>query len=97
MKLTTEQAQHVANQLQGQAIPEEHPNAPQLKEAIGDHTFILNGEGLHIVEPGASDSGGAEAAVLRIGSWSQETEGQLFLHEPQGAQAVELEPERPED
>ncbi len=92
MKLNETQAQHVAEQLQGQAIPEEHPNAPQLKEAIGDHTFFLNEEGLHVVEPGAEGSDQPEAAALRIGSWSQESEGQLFLHAPEEGRAVTLEP-----
>lgn len=92
MKLTSEQAQHVADQLEGQTIPEEHPNTPQLREAIGDHTFFLNNEGLHIVEPEAGNGSAADASALKIASWSQEQEGHLFLHEPQAAQSVSLDP-----
>jgi hypothetical protein len=96
MKLTLEQTQHVADQLQGQAIPEEHPNTPQLREAIGDHTFFLNNDGLHIVEPPAEEATGEDASALRIASWSRDQEGQLFLHEPQPAQAVSLKPSGPD-
>lgn len=96
MRLTASQAQHVADQLDGQAIPDEHPNTPQLREAIGDHTFILNANGLHVVEPGPTNSGEADASALRIASWSQETEGQLVLHEPQSVQTVTLDSDAPD-
>jgi hypothetical protein len=96
MKLNAQQAQHVASQLRAHAIPDEHPTTPQLKEAIGDHTFFLNDQGLHVVEPGATD-GRSEASALKIASWSEEQEGQLFLHEPQEAQAVTLGPAGSED
>lgn len=90
MKLTDAQAEHVAEQLAGQAIPDEHPNAPQLREAVGDHTFFLNNDGLHIIEPTDSDAG-SDASAVRIASWSPEQQGHLFLHEPQVAGAVTLE------
>ena len=93
MKLTAEQAQHVADQLQGQTIPEEHPNTPQLREAVGDHTFFLNNNGLHIVEAGLVEGGAdTDAAALKVASWSQEQEGHLFLHEPEPAQVVTIDP-----
>lgn len=96
MRLTFEQAMHVADQLQGQAIPEEHPNTPQLREAIGDHTFFLNNDGLHIVEPNAEAPSEEEGSAVRIASWSRDQEGQLFLHEPEATQAVSLKPSGPD-
>jgi hypothetical protein len=96
MKLSNEQAQHVADQLSGQAIDEEHPSGQQLKQAAGDHTFFVNNDGLHVVEPRAMP-GGADGAVIKIGSWSEEQEGHLKLHEPEIHGEVSLDPPGAED
>lgn len=90
MKLNSEQAQHVADQLEGQIVPEEHPSAAELKQALGDHTFFLNGSGLHVVEPDTSTDNDDDAAAIKIGSWAQGADGQLYIHEPQPVQAVTL-------
>lgn len=91
MRLSPQQIEHVADQLHGHAIPDEHPNTPQLKEAFGDHTFFLSEQGLHIVEP-EGNSGRSDGSVLRVGSWSEDKEGHLVLHEPQSTHLVTLDP-----
>ena len=97
MKLTTEQTQHVASQLQAQAIPDEHPSTDQLRQVIGDHTFFLDDSGLHIVEQGTAPNGAEpRVAALQVASWSQDTDGQLHLHEPQVTQAVSIDPAGPQ-
>ena len=60
MKLTSEQVARTINQFELQAIPDSHPAIPQLNELFGDHTFLLDSNGLNILEPAeeAPRSGG---------------------------------------
>src|SRR4051812_41674766 len=58
MKLSTARVQQTLSQLEEQtifqdarAIPDDNPAIPQLNELFGDHTFFLDSDGLHIVEP----------------------------------------------
>jgi hypothetical protein len=51
MKLTSEQVARTINQFEVQAIPDSHPAIPQLNELFGDHTFLLDSNGLNILEP----------------------------------------------
>src|SRR5215831_12770586 len=49
MKLSSELARRVEEQIEGEAIPEDHPLSPRLQNAFGDHTFFLSPDGLTIV------------------------------------------------
>ena len=64
MKLSTARVQRTLSQLEEQtmfqdarAIPDDNPAIPRLNELFGDHTFFINGDGLHIVEPAEIPSG----------------------------------------
>jgi hypothetical protein len=48
MKLNCAQVERTLSQLQGKAIPDNHPVVPQLNNIFGEHTFFLDGNGLSI-------------------------------------------------
>ena len=94
MKLTSEQVTRTTNQFEVQALPDSHPAIPQLKELFGEHTFLLDANGLNILEPAdASPRGRVQAArVVNLANWSDETLTRLAPHEPEPTGAiVELE------
>jgi hypothetical protein len=57
MKLNFAQVKRTLSQLQGEAIPDNHPVVPQLNNIFGEHTFFLDGNGLSIVEPASRRAG----------------------------------------
>ena len=95
MKLTSEQVTRTTNQFEVQALPDSHPAIPQLKELFGEHTFLLDANGLNILEPDdANPRGRVQAArVVNLANWSDVTLTRLAPHEPEPTGAViELEP-----
>ena len=95
MKLTSEQVARTINQFEVQALPDSHPAIPQLKELFGEHTFLLDNNGLNILEPAdASPRGRVQAArVVNLANWSDETLTRLAPHEPEPiGDIVELVP-----
>jgi hypothetical protein len=94
MKLTSEQVARTANQFEAQALPDSHPAIPQLRELFGEHTFLLDTNGLNILEPAdANPPGHIQAArVVNLANWSDESLTRLAPHEPEPTGAiVELE------
>ena len=94
MKLTSEQVARTTSQFEVQALPESHPAVAQLSELFGEHTFLLDQNGLNILEPAdASPKGRVQAArVVNLANWSDETLTRLAPHEPEPTGAiVELE------
>ncbi len=81
MKLDDAQLSAVEEQLGVQAIPDEHPVAPSLREACGDHSFFLSAEGLSVVEPNPEAEG--TGAVVKIASWTSDERTELKTHEPE--------------
>ena len=61
MKLSPAQVERTVNQLQIEAIPDNHPLVSQLNRLFGEHTYFLDQNGLSIVEP-ADDEPGVSAA-----------------------------------
>ena len=51
MKLSPAQVERTVNQLQIEAIPDNHPLVPQLNRLFGEHSYFLDQNGLSIVEP----------------------------------------------
>jgi hypothetical protein len=95
MKLTSEQVTRTTNQFEVQALPDSHPAIPQLRELFGEHTFLLDANGLNILEPDdANPRGRVQAArVVNLANWSDETLTRLAPHEPEPTGAIiELEP-----
>lgn len=93
MKLTTSQLRRVEEQLGTEAIPEENPVTPKLREAFGDHTFFLDVDGLNVIEADSSpESTGGR--LVRLASWTDDRSGLLQLLEPEGLEVtVVLGPE----
>jgi hypothetical protein len=94
MKLTSEQVARTVNQFEVQALPDSHPAIPQLNALFGEHTFLLDSNGLNILEPDdANPRGRVQAArVVHLANWSDETLTRLAPHEPEPTGAIiELE------
>ena len=89
MKLNTAQLERTVNQLQAQALPDNHPLIPQLNRLYGDHTYFLNGEGLNIVEPAdqalelPTKDVSAMGVVFNVAYWTDSNPPKLEAHEPE--------------
>jgi hypothetical protein len=91
MKLTSEQVTRTTNQVEVQALPDSHPAVPHLKELFGEHTFLIDSNGLNILEP--DDTSPQAARVVNLANWSDETLTRLAPHEPEPTgDIVELVP-----
>jgi hypothetical protein len=84
MKLNDAQIEQTLHQLDGEAIPAEHPVLPQLERLYGDHTYFLDGKGLNIVEPVAADLlEGQRGVVVNLANWSNSAASSLQPHAPE--------------
>jgi hypothetical protein len=89
MKLNTAQLERTVSQLQAQALPDDHPLIPQLNRLYGDHTYILNGDGLNIVEPAdkaldlPTKQVSATGVVFNVAYWTDSNPPKLEAHEPE--------------
>lgn len=89
MKLNTALVQRTLSEFDAQAIPENHPAVPQLNQVFGEHTFFLNGSGLHVVEPVEGSSSEPEAGkVVKLAEWTDANRSSLAPHEPQSTDVV---------
>ncbi len=84
MRLTTPLIQRTLSQFEAQAIPDNHPSMPDLSRTFGDHTFFIDGEGLHIVEPALETDDGQEAGqVVKVATWQDASRTSLVAHPPE--------------
>jgi hypothetical protein len=89
MKLNTAQVARAVNQLEIEAIPEDHPLIPKLNQLFGDHTYFVDGNGLSIVEPAADDVEISEpdaigtGVVVNLANWTDSNPPKLEVHEPE--------------
>jgi hypothetical protein len=89
MKLNTAQLERTVNQLQAQALPDNHPLIPQLNRLYGEHTYFLNGEGLNIVEPAdqalelPTKQVSTMGVVFNVAYWTDSNPPKLEAHEPE--------------
>jgi hypothetical protein len=89
MRLTTPLIQRTLTQFEAQAIPDNHPSMPELSRTFGDHTFFIDGEGLHIVEPAIeADDGHSSGQVVRVASWQDANRTSLVAHPPEPTDVV---------
>ena len=90
MKLTSAQVERTMNQFEVQALPDNHPAVPELNELFGDHTFLLDSNGLNILEPADETPQGEvhAARVINLANWSGENHTRLSPHEPQPTGAI---------
>ena len=89
MKLNSTQIEHTLHQLDGEAIPPEHPMLTQLERLFGDHTFFLDSQGLNIVEPvEAEQADGRLGVVVNLADWADASATSLRPHKPQSTDLV---------
>jgi len=89
MKLSSEAVEQTLQQFEAEPLPENHPAVAQLNQIFGDHTYFLDGTGLHIVEPTqATDSGSQQGVVVKLASWSDESRTSLAPHPPEPTNMV---------
>lgn len=93
MKLSSEAVERTLTQFEAQPLPDNHPAVAQLNQIFGDHTYFLDGSGLHIVEPAEpTNSGSQQGVVVKLASWSDESRTSLAPHAPEPTDTVvELE------
>jgi hypothetical protein len=93
MKLSSEAVEQTLQQFEAEPLPDNHPAVAQLNQIFGDHTYFLDGAGLHIVElTEATDSGSQQGVVVKLASWSDESRTSLAPHTPEPTNMViELE------
>jgi hypothetical protein len=93
MKLSSEAVERTLTQFEAEPLPDNHPAVAQLNQIFGDHTYFLDGTGLHIVEPvQPTDSGSQQGVVVKLASWSDESRTSLAPHAPEPTDmVVELE------
>jgi hypothetical protein len=91
MKLTSDLVQRTVSQFDARTIPDTHPAIPQLSELFGDHTFFLDNNGLHIVEPAeATKRGVQKGKVVKLASWADANHTALAPHRPETTDIVVL-------
>lgn len=72
-----------------EVVPDDNPAMPQLNQLFGDHTFFLDGDGLHIVEPvTAASSGTPMGVVVKLASWRDARRTSLKAHAPEPTDVV---------
>lgn len=81
MKLNAAQQRTVEDQLGVEALPDENPAMPKLREVFGDHTFFVDAEGLSVVEQHPEEEN-ASGVVIKLASWAED-HTQLRVHEPE--------------
>ena len=90
MKLNSAQVERTMSQFEVQALPDNHPAVPELNELFGDHTFLLDSNGLNILEPAdrLRKADVQAAKVVNLANWSGESLTKLAPHEPQPTGAI---------
>jgi hypothetical protein len=94
MKLNSSQLERTLSQFQAEVLPENHPALKQLNDIYGEHTFLLDGDGLNVLEPAADSEKETQAGeIVSLASWSDSTLTSLRPHQPERTGVlVELEP-----
>ena len=90
MKLSSEKLESVLEQIDAEAIPDDHPSLPKLRDVFGDHTFFIDASGLIIVEPLEQDP--VTGGLIKIASWDDADPPHLVAHTPEETDVlIELE------
>ena len=83
MKLNSTQLERTLSQFTAEVLPDDHPALKQLSNIYGDHTFLLNGDGLNVLEPAeTADMDSQTGEVVSLANWSDATLTSLRPHEP---------------
>jgi hypothetical protein len=89
MKLNSAQVEQTLTQFVAHVIPDDHPMVPKLNEMFGDHTYFLDGNGLHVVEPSDDTLAGAPVVtVVNLADWSDAHQTSLAPHKPEPTEII---------
>lgn len=95
MKLSTARIRRTLDQLEEHTafhdtlmIGEESPLKPKLSELFGEHTFFLDSDGIHIVEPAEPRSSVPAGKVVKLAAWKDASHTALTPHRPQPTDIV---------
>lgn len=98
MKLSTAEIQRIEEETGSTAVPPENPAIEQLKGHFGDHTFFVDGDGLHVWEsPEEQPVEGGKMVGLRVATWKDESKTTLVPHEPTPTAVLEPSGDEPSD
>jgi hypothetical protein len=81
MKMDSALVDRTLSQIKAEAIPEDHPALPKLKDLFGDHTFFLDPSGLNIIEP--VEERPQTGMVVNVASWDDDDPPHLLAHAPE--------------
>jgi hypothetical protein len=87
MKLTSVRINRAVAQFDARPVPDNHPSMQQLTDLFGDHTFFLTQDGLNIVEPYEPYGDENTGRVVKVASWTDESQLQL---EPHGREPTDV-------
>ena len=97
MKLSTARVKRTLGQLEHQEgientvpVPEDSPVLPQLSHLFGEHTFFLDSDGLHIVQPlePAIAADGPTGQLVKLAGWTDDGHTTLALQQPEPTEIV---------
>ncbi len=89
LKRTLDQLEEQPAFQNAEVVPEDNPAMSQLNHLFGDHTFFLDSDGLHIVEPtAAAPSGTPMGVVVKLASWRDERHSSLKPHPPEPTDVI---------
>jgi hypothetical protein len=84
MKLNSTQLKQTLSQFEAEVLPEDHPALKELNGIYGDHTFLLDSSGLHVLEPAETpEEEGRSGEIVNLANWSDATLTSLRPHEPE--------------
>ena len=89
LKRTLDQLEERPAFQDAEVVPDDNPAMPQLNQLFGDHTFFLDGDGLHIIEPVTAAPADAPMGVLiKLASWRDQNRTSLKPHAPEPTDIV---------
>jgi hypothetical protein len=88
VKLTPALVERTLVQFNAMALPDDHTARPKLEEVFGEHTFLINDDGLHVVEALPLDTGKMVGQVVKLASWKDANQTSLTPHEPEPTNVV---------
>ena len=80
MKLTSAQIERTTDQFDAEPVPNDGRLVAELEEIFGDHTFFLAEDGLHIVEPAATQAGTPAGRIVKLARWADRDRKKLAVH-----------------
>ena len=88
MKLSPAQVERTVNQLQIEAIPDNHPLVPQLNRLFGEHTYSASSSPLTTRSAFHRRKRAGLGVVVNVANWTNANPPKLEAHEPQPTESL---------